>query len=93
MYDTLLADYSPLNRKEETKTTEAPPPETATDENATEKKPEKKKLGMKDDEVVAVIGHELGHWKLSHNIYNIIISEVSLLFLIGESMGFLVARG
>jgi len=46
--------------------TSSPPPE----------KVERKDLGMKDDEVVAVLGHELGHWKLNHTLYNIIVSEV-----------------
>lgn len=27
-----------------------------------------------DDEILAVIGHEAGHYKLNHNIYNILIS-------------------
>lgn len=31
---------------------------------------------MTDDEVVAVLGHELGHWKLWHTVYNLIIMEV-----------------
>lgn len=38
-----------------------------------------KKLGMSDDEVVAVLGHELGHWKLNHTIYNIVIAEVNFV--------------
>ncbi|CDW55548.1 CAAX prenyl protease 1 [Trichuris trichiura] len=38
----------------------------------------KKALGMSNEEVLAVVGHELGHWKLWHNTYNIIIMEISL---------------
>lgn len=37
-----------------------------------------KKQGCKNEEVLAVLGHELGHWKLGHTIKNIIISQVSL---------------
>lgn len=29
------------------------------------------------DEIVAIIGHELGHWYYSHNLKNIIITFVS----------------
>lgn len=37
----------------------------------------KKKKGCNTAEVLGVLAHELGHWKLSHNLKNIIISEVS----------------
>uniref|UniRef100_A0A915HHX0 Ste24 endopeptidase n=1 Tax=Romanomermis culicivorax TaxID=13658 RepID=A0A915HHX0_ROMCU len=47
-------------------------------EKGQEEKP-KKKLGMSDDEVVAVLGHELGHWKLNHTVFNLIVAELNLL--------------
>jgi len=31
------------------------------------------KKGMTDEEVLAIIGHELGHWKLRHNKKNFVI--------------------
>lgn len=37
---------------------------------------ERKSIGMTDDEVVAVLGHELGHWKLWHSVFNLVIMEV-----------------
>lgn len=40
------------------------------------KNEENKETGMTDDEVVAILAHELGHWKLWHTIYNLIILEV-----------------
>ena len=43
---------------------------------AEEKKLEKK-IGCNTEEVVAVLGHELGHWKFSHMLKNIIIMQVS----------------
>lgn len=33
--------------------------------------------GMSDEEILAVLGHELGHWKLNHILFYIIISQVS----------------
>ncbi len=36
----------------------------------------KKKIGCNNDEVVAVLGHELGHWKLSHTLKNLVIGQV-----------------
>jgi len=34
-----------------------------------------------DDEVVAVIAHELGHWKLSHTTYSFLAMQVLLILL------------
>ena len=39
----------------------------------------KKRKGCNTAEVLAVLAHELGHWSLSHNLKNIIISEVCFL--------------
>lgn len=37
---------------------------------------------MSDDEVVAVLGHELGHWKLMHTMSNLVIAEVNLFLML-----------
>ncbi|XP_030387158.1 CAAX prenyl protease 1 homolog [Scaptodrosophila lebanonensis] len=37
--------------------------------------------GCTDEEVLAVLGHELGHWKLGHVTKNIIIMQVHLLLM------------
>ena len=34
--------------------------------------------GCSNDEILAVLGHELGHWKLSHTLKNLAISQVTL---------------
>ena len=57
--------------------------DTATDEKeppAEEEgeKKEKKKVGCNNAEVLAVLGHELGHWKLSHTLKNLVIGQVNL---------------
>lgn len=44
--------------------------------------PQNKKQGCKNEEVLAVLGHELGHWKLGHTVKNIIISQVSYYKLV-----------
>ena len=47
-------------------------------------KAEKKKKGCSKDEVLAVLAHELGHWKCSHNLINLSIGEVrSCSYLLG----------
>lgn len=35
-----------------------------------------KKQGCNNPEILAVLGHELGHWKLGHTVKNIVISQV-----------------
>ncbi|XP_076445131.1 CAAX prenyl protease 1 homolog [Babylonia areolata] len=59
----------------------------AGDEKGSEKAEEKKKhkkMGCNNAEVLAVLGHELGHWYLSHTLKNLIISQVNtfLCFLV-----------
>ena len=41
-------------------------------------KNETRKKGCNTEEILAVLAHELGHWKLNHNIKNIILSEVRI---------------
>ncbi|VDK77844.1 unnamed protein product [Litomosoides sigmodontis] len=42
----------------------------------------KRKLGMHDNEVVAVLGHELGHWAHWHSIIQLVFAEINLLLLL-----------
>lgn len=37
--------------------------------------------GCNEEEILAVLAHELGHWKLSHNLKNLTIGEVSDWFI------------
>ncbi|PIO62402.1 peptidase, M48 family [Teladorsagia circumcincta] len=41
-----------------------------------------KARGMSNDEVVAVLGHELGHWALWHTLINLVIAELNILFML-----------
>ncbi|KHJ95043.1 peptidase, M48 family [Oesophagostomum dentatum] len=38
--------------------------------------------GMSNDEVVAVLGHELGHWALWHTLINLVIAELNILLML-----------
>ncbi|XP_006631345.1 CAAX prenyl protease 1 homolog [Lepisosteus oculatus] len=73
LFDTLLEDYSPLNKSGE------PEPEPSEENDAAEAKPrpKNKKQGCNNREVLAVLGHELGHWKLGHTVKNIVISQMN----------------
>ena len=55
-----------------------------------EKKKEHKKQGCNNEEVLAVLAHELGHWKLGHVLKNFIISQVGMAdFCLGIKYDFL----
>uniref|UniRef100_A0A5S6QEB7 CAAX prenyl protease n=1 Tax=Trichuris muris TaxID=70415 RepID=A0A5S6QEB7_TRIMR len=88
LYDTLLADYKKESEvsKEETEEVSDDVKEKVDEAQQEQQQPaiaRKEKIGMCDDEVLAVVGHELGHWKLWHNIYNIIICEISVFVQLG----------
>ncbi|KAF8778713.1 CAAX prenyl protease 1 homolog [Argiope bruennichi] len=65
LFDTLMEDYTPLNKEEDKA------------EGNKDEKP-KQKTGCNNDEILAVLAHELGHWKLNHVLKNLIIVQVNL---------------
>lgn len=77
-------DAAADNEKEETAAS------TVTDETATEPQAEtaatddtstkKEAKGCTDEEILAILGHELGHWKCNHIMINLFISQLNLLF-------------
>ena len=40
-----------------------------------------KKTGCNAEEIIAVLGHELVHWKLNHVLKNIIIGQVQIFLM------------
>ncbi|XP_049787802.1 CAAX prenyl protease 1 homolog [Schistocerca cancellata] len=70
LFDTLLKDYTPENKSAG---------EDKSEEQ--EKSPTGEKKGCDNDEVLAVLGHELGHWKLNHILKNFVIAQLNLLFM------------
>jgi len=85
LYDTLLAPETiaqlfPDTPKEEEETKTTGPlidVSSSEDEDANEVRKREKK-GMTDDEVVAVLGHEIGHWKMKHTVIHLTIAEINL---------------
>ncbi|VDN36923.1 unnamed protein product [Gongylonema pulchrum] len=74
LFDTLLSEE--LNAKLRESETEEEKKERETKEKKEEEEEKKRKLGMQDEEVVAVLGHELGHWALWHTVINLVLAEV-----------------
>ncbi|CAM4646496.1 hypothetical protein PO909_011714 [Leuciscus waleckii] len=75
LFDTLLEDYSPLNKSGEKEPGTVEENEAVASESKS--KPKNKKQGCSNPEVLAVLGHELGHWKLGHTVKNIVISQMN----------------
>lgn len=89
LFDTLLEDYSPLNQTGGTESGTGEESEVAGNESKS--KPKHKKQGCSNPEVLAVLGHELGHWKLGHTVKNIVISQMNS-FLCFFLFAFLIGR-
>lgn len=102
LFDTLLEDYSPLNKGGEPQPEQPDSEEMPSESKAKPKVTpgtettadvwtqhrsrsdvsflstrQNKKQGCNNPEILAVLGHELGHWKLGHTVKNIVISQVS----------------
>ena len=75
LFDTLLeeSERNKLKTDEELKEQEE-----AKAKNENSDKSDDKSKGCANEEILAVLGHELGHWKLNHVLKNIIISEVHI---------------
>lgn len=71
MFDTLLIDYVSSDAKKNETTQENTENETTTPEPV-------EKKGCTNDEVLAVLAHELGHWKGNHVLKQLILSQVSM---------------
>lgn len=70
-------DKNEENSSEDTKVNENEPEMLDNEEtvNQCEKKQDK---GCSDEEILAVLGHELGHWKLNHTLKHLLIGQVKL---------------
>jgi len=83
LYDTLLSDEcNELLKKteQEERRNKGEKEEESVKEQGDEEK--RRSQGMQDDEVVAVLGHELGHWDLYHTLCNLCIAEMNILLML-----------
>ena len=83
LFDTLveegvLTETTPTEDTSATDDEASPTKDETTPSAGDGEEDKKKKKGCNTAEVLGVLAHELGHWKLSHNLKNIVISEVSL---------------
>ncbi|XP_053420543.1 CAAX prenyl protease 1 homolog [Nycticebus coucang] len=76
LFDILLEEYSVLNKDSQEDSGMGLHNGEEGDNEEMKTKVKNKKQGCKNEEVLAVLGHELGHWKLRHTVKNVIISQV-----------------
>lgn len=85
LFDTLIQNYKSPNAstKDEAQIeNESTPKEDApsvTEQLAKDSDEDEKSKGCSNNEVVAILAHELGHWKMNHTLKNLVIVEVNLL--------------
>lgn len=66
LFDTLIEDFDKMCGKKEEK-------------NKNDKEEANKvRRGCNTEEILAILCHELGHWKLNHTVLNLLISEVQM---------------
>ncbi len=62
LFDSLIEGYKPEG-------------EVKVDQEK-EKRLDEVAKGCSNKEIIAILAHELGHWKLNHNVKNLLISQV-----------------
>ncbi|XP_064405117.1 CAAX prenyl protease 1 homolog [Halichondria panicea] len=88
LFDTLLEEgilpktQEGMPSKEKEDVTNKGEEGVATEKGAMLNESKNEVKGCNTDEILAVLAHELGHWKLSHNLKNIVIAEVNLLVIL-----------
>lgn len=82
LFDTLLeeAERGKLKAAEEAKN-DCDDRTKEVKDNDCAKEAKAKKTGCTAPEILAVLGHELGHWKLNHTTKNMVISEVHIFMM------------
>ncbi|XP_055356931.1 CAAX prenyl protease 1 homolog [Paramacrobiotus metropolitanus] len=87
LFDTLFGpEYGKSKEKESASSTAEVVPEVAEGKIQTKGTDESKAesaVACSDDEIVAVLSHELGHWSLGHYWKNILISMITMLMSFG----------
>lgn len=68
LFDTLIEGYVPSEDNNQDK-----------EKEDNEQKEEKTK-GCNTEEILAVLAHELGHWKLGHNLKNLLLNQINTFF-------------
>jgi STE24 endopeptidase len=85
IYDTLIADYY---RKKDTQVEGNRPENSGGDMSSDTRKstdgaasPKSDGRGCNDDEIIAILCHEIGHWYHMHVFKNLVFSEINYFFI------------
>lgn len=80
LFDTLIKGYHSSSDDEKDEDSEKVKNMTEEErQKYEEKKKAKLDRGCTTEEIVAVLGHELGHWKYNHTVKGLVIVEVKIL--------------
>ena len=80
LFDTLLEESERMKLKTDEEREKEAKEKEEKEEKEGKKAEEKKATGCNNQEIVAVLGHELGHWKMNHVLKNILIAQVGGLY-------------
>lgn len=83
LFDTLLKNKGKAKKEEENeeKASDSETNKTDNEKADEDEKPKEAETGCEDSEVLAVLAHELGHWKLGHVTKNIIFMQFHLFLM------------
>jgi len=86
LFDTLLtkSPFAEESKEESSEVVEDPKEEVVEEvvpeEEVADTQSKKDVKGCTNEEILAILGHELGHWKCNHIMINLLISQINLLF-------------
>ncbi|KAF7630843.1 CAAX prenyl protease [Meloidogyne graminicola] len=82
--DQKTTDKSEASKNEDKNTEESNLVSTSegTNQEVDGSEQKNRRVGMADDEIVAVLGHELGHWHDYHSVWLLFFTELNLLILL-----------
>jgi STE24 endopeptidase len=83
LFDSLIEGYTPIESDSTTQNTAQRSMETIEEKSVENSMNEKEEIskGCSTPEIIAILAHELGNWKLNQNIKNLIINEVGCGFI------------
>ncbi len=79
MFDSLIEGYKPaevVTKLEDSTVEESKSANNSINESSVEETLK----GCSNPEIIAILAHELGHWKLNHNVKNLLINEVNKMY-------------
>ena len=81
LFDSLIEGYKPAEAAAKEEDSNQNEESKSVNNSINESSVEEALKGCSNPEIIAILAHELGHWKLNHNVKNLLINEVIQLNL------------